>query len=68
MAAIAHRVFPWPPAAERRAVIEEARARREQACRAREHARALQRDIERMVSENHFADAIAAQLRRERGR
>lgn len=59
-------VFPWPPKRERRAAIDAAARSKERAQAAASRAQAVERQIARMVAENHIAAGIAAQIRGER--
>lgn len=64
------KLFPWPARSERKAAIAQARGHREAAEARAERAADLQAQIRRIAAENHFAEAIAAQLaqgRRHRG-
>jgi hypothetical protein len=63
---LAAAALPWPGRSQRKAAIAAARA---EAARSRRRATAAQQvtdDIARMTAGNHFADAIARQIREGR--
>lgn len=60
-------LFPWPAPDERIQAVEDARRQRERAEERRQHALALKKEIEKMRRDNHFAEAIASQLRGHNG-
>jgi hypothetical protein len=55
-------LFPWPTRAERRHRIEVARAGATASRREAEKASHIERDLRRIVAENHFASSIAEQI------
>jgi hypothetical protein len=59
-------VFPWPSRQSRQAAITAARHEKERSRTSARHAAAIQRDIERIREENHFAARIADQIMRGR--
>ena len=61
--------FPWPTRAERKQRIEQARAGARAARHEADKAARLERELRRIVEENHFAASLAAQIiqRRTRG-
>ena len=54
--------FPWPTRAERKQRIEQARAGARAARHEADKAARLERELRRIVEENHFAAAIAQQI------
>lgn len=57
-------LFPWPTRAERKHRIEQARAGARASRHEADKAARLERDLRRIVDENHFASSIAQQLTR----
>lgn len=55
-------IFPWPARAQRLAAISHARDQKERSRQGASHAAAIERDIERIRQENHFAARIAEQI------
>lgn len=55
-------LFPWPGRDERLASIQRARREKEYSLGRAAHAVAIERQIERLAEENHFAAAIAEQI------
>lgn len=55
-------LFPWPTRAERRRRIETARAGAQASRRDADKAARIERDLKRIVEENHFAASIAEQI------
>jgi hypothetical protein len=54
--------FPWPRRAERKRRIEQARAGARASRHQADRAARIERDLRRIVEENHFAAAIAEQI------
>lgn len=68
MSDLAATIFPWPPKAEREAAVARARASRIRAEADLAHTRAVGAELHDIVYRgNHFADGIAAELRRGYG-
>jgi len=61
-------MFPWPARADRKAAIARARGDRQQAEARAAHAARVEEQIRRITAENHFAEAIAAQLALRHGK
>ena len=59
---------PWPSRAERRRSIERARAGASASRRQAERGARLERDLRRIVEENHFAASITEQILRRHAR
>ena len=57
-------LLPWPTRQQRREAIGRATAEKERSRAGAVHAAAIERDIERIRQENHFAAAIADQIMR----
>ena len=56
------RLFPWPSRAERKDRIARARAGAKASRREADKAAHIERDLRRIVEENHFAASIAQQI------
>lgn len=56
------RLFPWAPRSERRRHVEQARAGAAASRREADKAVRLERDLRRIVEENHFAAAFVEQV------
>lgn len=56
------RPFPWPARAERKRRIEVARAGARASRRDADKASRIERDLRRIVAENHFAASVAEQI------
>lgn len=65
-------LFPWPTRAERKAQVEAARRKAEQAQRQAAAARGLTEEMQEILAKNHLAQSIADGLiqarLRQRGR
>jgi hypothetical protein len=59
-------LFPWPSRSQRQAAIGHARQQKELSRIGAEHAAAIERDIQRIRADNHFAAKIAEQIMRGR--
>ena len=55
-------LLPWAPRQQRREAISDARREKERSRSSAAHAAMIEQDIERMISVNHFAAAIAETL------
>lgn len=55
-------VFPWQPRSERKAQIQEARGKAAEAEVKVQEAYTIVRDLNRILRENHFAEAIVEGL------
>ena len=52
------RIFPWTSRTKRRQAVEAAQEQAEESRKSAEKAKHITRDLERMVEDNHFTDAI----------
>jgi hypothetical protein len=60
------RILPWPPRAQRKERIAEARVARSAAEEQRDQAKKLDHEVSTLARANHFSEALARQL--EQGR
>jgi hypothetical protein len=60
-------LLPWPSREQRQADISAARSQKEVSQAGAAHAALIERDIDRIRHENHFASLIADQFRRGHG-
>jgi hypothetical protein len=60
-------IMPWPGKHERAEAIREARRERKHAQEDAAHAKVIERQINRMLEENHFAETIARQILQGQG-
>ena len=59
-------VLPWPHRKDRKAAVEAARRQAAESRRRAARARTIAAELTQMAADNHFADAIARQIREGR--
>lgn len=57
-------LIPWPLKRQRTASVEAARRQKEASLHSAAHAAVIEREIEQLAAENHFAALIAAHIMR----